>query len=376
MPHTTLAQDHEELYDPLAARRYFAKFDRITGHLPRVAGMLESDRLLARHELRALAAYVATLGRTFRALSLKYLMTGRTAGPLPGRMAFDRHESGFPVFRELLFMANDAQNAAQHLPGLPSEQELKDQMIRQILGELSVPTRLQFSLSQRLYYEALGAGGLFWARNDPLFLWLGEDGGRRRWFLHWAVYDSQTNLPVIYLMELEDTGRTPLPRDSRRWPQVQAHLMSQSLAGLKLVTVATGFDKDFDDLHPKVLKRLHLGPMYSASFTLQSGPLGKVLAEAAAPEGEDWALAWTLEELEASDTVTERTGWFGSTERQVFALDPFGQHGPETGATRTRHMVILPKRPYQVLADRAPPGFAQVRKFVVGAGGQVVSYRQ
>ena len=85
--------------------------------------------------------------------------------------------------------------------------------------------------------------------------------------LHWAVYDSQINLPTIYLMEVEDTGRTALPKDQYRWPEVQAHLMAQSMGGLKLLTIAQGFDEDFDDLHPKRLRRFHIGPMYSHAFT-------------------------------------------------------------------------------------------------------------
>jgi hypothetical protein len=40
MPDTPLTADHAELYDTLVARRYFAKFDRITGHLARVAAAL------------------------------------------------------------------------------------------------------------------------------------------------------------------------------------------------------------------------------------------------------------------------------------------------------------------------------------------------
>ena len=59
--------------------------------------------------------------------------------------------------------------------------------------------------------------------------------------------------------------------------------MAQSVGGLKLLTIATGFDKDFADLHPKRLRRIILGPMYSASFTLQSGPISKVLEGAKAP---------------------------------------------------------------------------------------------
>jgi hypothetical protein len=274
-----------------------------------------------------------------------------------------------------MVMANDAAQAARHLAALPTEGDLKDRMIREIVGELRIPNETQFALSQRLYYEALAEGGLFWARNDPEYRWLREDGGRRVFLVSWAVYDSQVNLPVVYLMEVADTGRTPLPRDGARWARVQAHLMAQALAGLKLLTIATGFDTDFDDLHPIRLRRLHLGPMYSSAFTLQSGPIGEVLAEARAPDGQDWALVWTLEELEASGSKREPKGWFGTVERALFALDPFSGRGAETGATRTDRFVILPERPYQVLADRNPPGFRGVGRFVVGAGGRVMRAR-
>jgi hypothetical protein len=317
---TQLAHDHAELYDAVVARRYFAKFAGITGHLGRVAAELEVEGRLSRPEIRVISGNLDGIARSFRALSLKYLMTGRTEGPLPGRLVFDRHESGFPVFAELLTMANDAAQAARHLEQLPDEAALRDAMVRQIVGERTLPTRLQFTLSQRLYYEALAAGGLFWARNDPEALWRADaPGGRRLYLVHWAVYDSQVNLPVLYLMEVEDSGRRALPLDIGRWPEVQAHLMAQSVAGLKLVTIADGFDRDFSDLHPKRLRRIHLGPMYSHAFTLQSGPIREVLEEARAPEGEDWALVWTVEDLNPNGSrpsgAAGSAGWSGRSSR-------------------------------------------------------------
>jgi hypothetical protein len=372
-----LTQDHAELYDTLVARRYFAKFDLITAHLARVAGELEVEGRLSRLEVRVLGRHLAALARTFRALSWKYLMTGRAEGA--PRLTFDRHESGFPVAQELMVMAVDAAQAGKHLKGMASEAELKDRMIRQIVGELAIPTELQFALTQRLYNEALAAGSeeqpLFWARNDPDAVFLAEEDGRRRFLVHWAVYDSQVNLPVVYLLDLEDTGRRALPADDRRWPAVQQHLAAQSLGGLKLLTIAQGFDKDFATLHPKRLRRIHLGPMYSHSFTLQSGPISEVLAKAVAPEGEDWAFVWTVEDLRAERVEQVREGWFGTVERQIFALDPFAGRGTDTGATRTERMVVLPERPFQVLAELNPPGFREVRKFVVGAGGRVMAMR-
>ena len=372
---TDPASDHIGLTDTFASRRYFRKFEAITGHLGRVAGAMETEGALSRADVGALTRYLMALTFTFRALSMKYLLVGRDTGRFFGSLEMDARDSGFPVAGELMTMANDAQQAATHLANMPSEDALKDDMVRAIISDREIPTRLQFALSQRLYYQELARGNLFWVQNDPDCEWLGNIGERRRRFLlHWAVYDSQINLPVIYLMELEDTGKTALPKDQRRWPEVQAHLMAQSLGGLKLLTIAKGFDEDFDDLHPKRLRRFHLGPMYSHQYTRQSGPLREVLAEAQAPEGQDWALVWTTEELESERVTEERAGWFSTVEREVFALDPFAGRGADTGATRTQRSIILPQRPFQVLAERDPPGFGEVRKFVVSPAGRVLRY--
>ncbi len=367
-------QDQVGLTDLYASRRYFKKFERITEHLARVSAVMQASGELTRDEVDILTGYIQGLTYTFRALSLKYLLAGRDSGLRTGAITMDTQESGFPVFNELLVMANDAQQAERHLSNMPGVEALKKQMVEQIISERQIPTRLQFTLSQRLYYDELRRGYMFWAQNDPQILWLSGLDDRRRYLVHWATYDSQINLPTIYLMEVEDDGRTPLARDQRRWPEAQAHLMAQSLGGLKLLTIARGFDEAFDDLHPKRLRRLHVGPMYSHTYTRQTGPMRNVLAEARAPQGQDWALAWTDEILESERVKEERAGWFGTVEREVFALDPFSGRGVDTGATRTERAIILPERPYQVLAERNPPGFASVTKFVVNPTGRVLRY--
>ena len=373
MPKTDLSQDHFKLEDTRITRRYFGKFERITGYLNKVAATMEAESRLSRRDIEAVAWYLVGLNITFRSLAHKYHFSGRFAHA--GQLTFDRVESGFPVYQELLEMANDALQAEKHLATMPPTDDLKDQMVRTIVGEQEIPTKLQYALSQRLYYEELMKGGQFWARNDPQAVWLGNEGVRRKFQVHWAVYDSQVNLPVIYLMDVEDTGRMGLPKDERRWPEVQAHLMAQSLGGLKLLTIAKGFDEDFDDLHPTRLRRFHIGPMYSHAFTKQAGPLREVLEQANSPVGEDWALVWTEEELVAERAEKVKSGWFGTVERQIFALDPFAGGGAETGATRMDRSLIMPERPYQALVERNPPGFRDVRKFVVSKKGRVLSYR-
>jgi hypothetical protein len=295
-------------------------------------------------------------------------MTGRSDGA--PRLTFDRHDSGFPVAQELMAMALDAAQVAKHLSGMASEAELKDRMVRQIVSDLTVPTALQFALSQRLYYEALSAGGLFWARNDPQAQFIADAGTRRHVLIHWAVWDAQTNLPVVYLFDVQDSGRKPLPTDDRRWPLVQQGLMAQSLGGLKLLTMTQGFDKDFEAIHPKRLRRITLGPMHSHDFTLQSGPISDVLKAAQAPDGLDWALVWTVEDLVSDREEEVKDGWFSTANRQIWKLDPL--HGIDTGTTSTERMVILPEQVFQALVEVNAPGLRPYRKFVVGAGGRII----
>ena len=374
-PDLTPNKDHVGLTDTYASRRYFKKFEGIMQHMLRVAGVMEAEGKLTRSEVDILARYAKMLTFTFRALGLKYLLVGRETGRFFGSLTMDMRDSGFPITEELMSMANDASQALRRLEGMPSTETMKNQMVETILSDRKIPTKLQFALSQRLYYEELARGDLFWARNDPQAEWLvNHADGRRTFRLHWATYDSEVNLPVIYLMEVEDSGRIALPKDTRRWPEVQAHLSAQALGGLKLVTIARGFDQDFDDLHPKRLRRFHVGPMYSNAFTKQAGPLREVLAEAKAPEGQDWALVWTEEELLSDRVIEEKAGWFSTVEREIFSLDPFGVKGPELGATSTQRSIILPQRPYQVLEEKNPPGFGSVRKFVVSPGGRVLRY--
>lgn len=364
--------DHFDLADNAVIRRYFGKFEKITNSLTKIAAVKHADGEYTKQEIEVLARYLVDLNISFRALAHKYHFSGRY--PHAGALTIDRIESGFPVHGELLQMAADAMQVDRHLSSGPDVETLKDQMVRSILSDRQVPTKLQYALSQRLYYEELAKGGLFHARNDPDTVWLGSDENRRRYLIHWAVYDSEVNIPTIYLMDVEDTGRTALPKDQSRWPEVQSHLMAQSVTGLKLLTIAKGFDQDFDELHPKRLRRIHFGPMYSSAYTQQVGPLRQVLEQANSPEGEDWAFVWTEEDLVAERVEEVKSGWFGKVERQIYALDPFGGQGAESGVTRMKRSLIMPERPFQALSELNPPGFGDVNKYVVGRAGRILRY--
>ena len=378
MKNPELTFDHKVLDGARATRRYFAKFERIIGHLGQVALLSAKEKLITVPEAAILQDYLEGLGHTFTALSYKFLMANRVGDHSDRLLTIDKSESGFPVFQEILSMAADGMQARDHLKTLPDQKHLKKDMITHILSEQSPPTQLQYAMSQRIYYELLSEGHLFLSQNDPQLMWVGDktkQKARRTYLVFWACYDSKTNIPTIYLMQLEDTAKRPLPGDERRWPRVQSHLMAQSMSELKLLTIARGFDNDFNDLHPITLKRFHLGPMYSHAFTQQFGPLRDVLAEASGVEGLDWALAWTVETLQSERSEMVKAGLFSNAERQVYKIDTLDHEMVEKGATDIRRSLILPHRAYQVLEEKDPAGLRRVRKYVVGNNNQILSYR-
>ena len=372
-----LAFDHKVLDSAKATRRYFAKFALIMEHLSEVADLSKKEKLITSAEVDMLKGYLEALSNTFTALSYKFLMADRVGELSNLKFSIDKTESGFPIFRELLQMASDSTQAKKHLKSLPSQERLKKDMINHILTEQSAPTQLQYALSQRIYYEYLETKDLFLSQNHPQIIWVGKDlkAGRRNYLVHWASYDSQTNLPAIYLMELEDTSHRALPHDERRWPRVQSHLIAQAVSGLKLLTIAQGFDKDFDHLHPKMLRRFHLGPMYSHTYTEQHGPLRDILAEASGEPGLDWAMAWTVESLVSEKVKKEKVGIFKSAERQIYALNKMDFKLADSGATDIRRSLIIPHKAYQVLEEKRKDDFTGVRKYVVGQNAKILSYK-
>ncbi|MEP6343025.1 MAG: hypothetical protein ABJ275_06890 [Maricaulaceae bacterium] len=372
-----LTATHKPLETALATRRYFAKFERIMAHLSEVIRRSEGDYEISELEADVLGYYIHGLTTSFTALSYKYLMAQRVGRANPATLLnIDKSDSGFPVYQEILQMASDALQVKDHLKSLPDEARLKQEMVTHILDERTAPTQLQYAMSQRLYYESLSGGNLFLAQNHPKAVWKkGHTAKTRRdYVVHWAVYDSQANLPVVYIMDLVDVGRRPLPYDERRWPRLQDSLLAQSLSSLTLLTIAKGLDEDYDNLYPMRLRRFNLGPMYSHAFTTQTGPLRDILAEASGTPGLDWTLSWRIETLVSESAKSEKTGIFSKAQRQIYKLDKLNPEATLAGASHVARSLVIPHRAFQVLAEKDPVGFRKVRKYVVGENGQILNH--
>ena len=360
-----------EFADTASVRRYFARIGRLMEILKGLSER-ETTQALHRWEHQVLLDEIDRLAASFRALALKYAMIGQPGCRLGGPLLVDVRDSGFVSFKEFMHLESDRAAAPERLRDLPDGATLKDRMVDHVLRERTMPRDLQYALSQRLYLDAILARPLFGHRNPPRIAAVApKDGQPRAVLISWAVFDSTRNVPTLYLMVAEDTGEVPLDRSEERLQAVSTVLLNQAISTLKMVTIASAIDKDFEDLHPKSLKRVSIGPLYSG-FTEHNDAIQRIIEHI--PDAEaDWVLGWTVESIVSKESRRVRRGMFSSdTQQQIWHLDPYVAEALEGGASDVRRNMVLPYEAYQALTDDPANPLNGVTKWVVATDGRII----
>ncbi len=231
-----------------------------------------------------------------------------------------RAESGFPVFQNVLELENDRQTAPKRLADIPSADALREEMADFILRQKAFPEALQSRMAERLYLEQIGKGEIFspFILPETIRVAVNPKTMRPYYIVSWGAFDGTQTLPMVYMATIEDSSEKIVEMlvtaDGKLNPQVEiplpvGGLLNPELASrfddfasknstysLTPVTIATNLDKDFPELHPKQLRRIVLGPFYSAGITENNAKINEILSKVRKPENA-WLLTWTVQEV-------------------------------------------------------------------------------
>jgi hypothetical protein len=309
-----------------------------------------------------------------------------------------RAESGFPVFQNVLELENDRRQAGQRLAGIPEADDLRAEMADFILRHKEFPAALQKSMAERLYLEDLKDGVLF----GPFILAqtakvsVNRKNGRPFYLVHWGSFDGTANLPLVYMATVEDSSdgmvgqlvdrngklnedvEIPLPVDGLLNPQL-AHRFDDfternSAYTLSPVTIASNLDKDFETLHPKQLRRVVLGPFYSAGITEHNSAVAEILSKVRKSE-DAWLLTWTFQEVFSKSEKPGRKGLFSSEKAtQEFHIETADLEAARQGVSGYEKHALIPHEAYQALyaAGEAQKLFSGYKVHILSKG-QVIS---
>ncbi|MFK8033401.1 MAG: hypothetical protein AB8B94_04575 [Hyphomicrobiales bacterium] len=297
----------------------------------------------------------------------------------------DLNESGFPALQEVLALSDAENQASERLKTLPDPTALKRKMIDQMLGNRKEPDALRKQMAERLFYQELrqnvSGDGIYTMHTAPKTIRISTNpkNDRPYYVVYWSTYDGKANLPLLYTLVLEDSsksmasgaakrifrdaleppsGKRQLAKADQGMDGIPNPVLSQKLTefieanssySLTLTTIATALDKEFDDLHPKQLRRFVLGPFYAGGITkhneLVQGLLDKVDATIDA-----WVLTWTMQELfSASEKPGQRRFWSSSPPEQVFHINTDDVDCVQQGVSAVEYHALVPHAAYQAV---------------------------
>ena len=201
---------------------------------------------------------------------------------------------------------------------------------------------------------------------------------------------------MVYMATIEDSSEKIIEllvtKDGKLNPDVQIDLpvggllnpelasrfddfaLKNSAYSLSPVTIATNLDRDFEMLHPKQLRRIVLGPFYSADITENNQKVRDILSKVRKAENA-WLLTWTIQEVFSQAERPAKKGFWSSTPAQEeFHIDTGNLEATRMGVSAFEKHALVPHDAYQALyaAGEAAAIFGDYKVHVI-SGNQVVS---
>ena len=335
-----LSENCVPIADEARARLYLSQITLALRSLERLIQRSGGDNL----EARAIEHFVERLESTFRLLALKHYY----ASPdLP--LKIDSTDSGFFHFSTLLDLQADLKARDAVLGCMNSVASLKAEMVDRIVRHQGPVRDLQQQIAKRTYLEAIRGEDLF----DPFvsgpLVPLRGESEEHTGFWSFATYDKTLNRPFVYLVYFVYDRDRPLRQDSDDFVSLMTEASRLASGGLSLLAFSNQLDESVAPVHPRMVKRLILGPYWAPGYTQNEGELGQLLD--GQPDRMPFALKWETETL-ISDRELRIGQSFLSRGRlkEVFWIPRDLDHS-QRGVSRLERSILVPHWLGQQMAE-------------------------
>lgn len=211
-------------------------------------------------EVKVLKLFSQKFLNNIEALRLKY------AYDTTNSMLVDLTESGFPNFMEFKKLNDDIAKKDSELAKLPPKDSLKQSILDHLIRKKTDPVKLLNQLSKSSYYIRLQWSNLFTEftpGNLELLNQHTDEHKTRTYFYSWASYDSVTNKPFIYTMVFDNPLIAKKPAsDVNKNPEFVETIKRLTHNSSPLKVIASDIDNAYENIMPKVLKRIEIGPIF------------------------------------------------------------------------------------------------------------------
>jgi hypothetical protein len=215
------------------------------------------------YEARVIKSNLERLLYTVKALRMKY-----SYNPTGRRLLWiDVSDSGFPNTQDIGNVSVDFIKRQERLRTLMPMSMLRQIALDHMIKEKTEPLETLWELAERSYLEMLDEEKLFLPFNmfaEDIAIRPTKDKNVRSYSCAWSCYDFRTNRPYIHLLTF-DQDKEEKPLEQRK-PNMLKFLDVLQAEGSRVPDVgilAMAIDNALETIHPKILKRIGLGPLYT-----------------------------------------------------------------------------------------------------------------
>ena len=299
-------------------------------------------------EEKIVSSFLNKLLYTIKLLSLKH-----SCGDEP-KLRLDLNGSGYPHLIGIMAVESDLRRRSEELRSIDSQPVLKQAMLAHMFEKNEEPTELLATMSLRRYFEFLDESKILLPFTPGELLLKTENETSRNYVFSWVCYDVNTNVPHVYIMSFDqDKIEEPLHNGGSSHARFMDVVRGEGSRVPALDIVAIGIDNCIESIHPKILKRIKLGPLVSVAYSREEHPLLAYL-RTYGEEG-DFAFHIRDEMVYSQRQVQKKSGWLTSGEvREIFAVPRDNAECSEAGVSRINRMLLLPHHIMQNLDHKDP----------------------
>ena len=248
--------------------RYFTLLERVWRALMQTYELQKSDKT---YEAGVVQKYLARLLYTVDTLRMKY-----THSPADQRMLWvDLDDSGLPNAQEISTLSVDLLHRRERLRELPAEAMSKQLTLDYIFKYQEEPVNFLWQLAARHYLKMLEEDKLFlpfMLEPDDIQKQKGSRKDMRTYLASWACYDYKTSRPYIHIMSFDQNNEAvPLEHRKANHLKLLELIRAEGSRVPDVGILAMAIDDALEPIHPKILKRIGLGPLYTPLLLNQDG---------------------------------------------------------------------------------------------------------
>lgn len=294
---------------------------------------VQKNQLCEEKELVFFKQYCDLLLYSIEAMRIKYMYDA------DDNMKVDLTDSGFPNYLEFRYLFNDLSLRDNYISKLKDVSQLQEEFLNQLLHKKQPVSKDKlFQAASIVYYTSVEQKYIF-NRFIQGKIIITPQNHSENYMVSWSFYDVSHNRPFICFMYFDYVGNNI----EKYKEYIYDVLKNTADRDMDLDTMAYGIDRKLEEIRPKHIKRIDLGPFHNI-FAKDENEITHAILESISKKEiplEAYAFSFKIDEVKSSGEFTEG-GYFSKQTLQKW------------GSVSQKRYVFAPHRIIQLLYNKTP----------------------